>query len=173
MCAIRAPALREEEYPAMRLLAALLGAGRSSRLNRILVEEKRSCAFVSAEMTDTLDAGAMLLAAEVIPEQDHLEVERLLETELDRASRGGFELRELERARSVLIADWVFGHEQAQEIALTVASAGALVDIDLPARHLERIRNCSMEEVEHVAAQYLNPGSPRVVGWSLPESGRG
>jgi zinc protease len=156
----------------MRVLAAILGAGRASRLHRRLVEETRSSAFVSVEMTETLGAGAMLVAAEVIPEVEHKIVERLLVEELDRASRGGFEESELERAKSVLIADWVLGHEQAQEIALTVASAGALMDVGLTARHLERIRICTMDEVENVAARHLNEASRRVVGWSLPERGR-
>lgn len=172
MCAIRGPALRDDDFPAMRVLAAILGAGRASRLHRRLVEETRSSAFVSVEMTETLGAGAMLVAAEVIPEVEHKIVERLLVEELDRASRGGFEESELERAKSVLIADWVLGHEQAQEIALTVASAGALMDVGLPARHLERIRICTMDEVENVAARHLNEASRRVVGWSLPERGR-
>lgn len=172
LCAMQGPALRDDEFPAMRVLAAMLGAGRASRLHRGLVEESRSCAFVSVEMTETLCAGAILIAAEVIPGVEPRRVEHLVVEQLDRASKGGFEQSELERAKSVLIADWVLGHEQAQEIALTVASAGALMDIDLPARHLEKIRSCTMDEVEHVAALYVNEASRRVVGWSLPESGR-
>jgi zinc protease len=172
LCAVRGPAFREPQYPAMRLLAAMLGAGRASRLNRSLVEEAHCCAFVSVETTETLGAGALLVAAEVIPEVHHETVEQLLMEELDRASTRGFEEEELARAKSVLIADWVLGHEPAQELALTIATAGALMDVDLPARHLERIRSCSMAEVEGVAAQYLNAALPKVVGWSLPESGR-
>ena len=172
MCAIQGPAVRDEDLPAMRLLAAMLGAGRASRLNRRLVEETRSCAFVSVEMTETLCAGAMLTTAEVIPERDHREVESLLMEELERAAKGGFEESELDRAKSILIADWVLGHEQAQEIALTVAGAGAWRDLDLPARHLDKIRTCSMDEVGQVAAKYLEETSRRVIGWSLPESGR-
>lgn len=172
LCALQGPALRDDDFPAMRLLAAMLGSGRASRLNRSLVEQTRSCAFICVELTETLCAGAMLVAAEVIPEFQHQRVEQLLKEELDRASQGGFAERELDRAKSVLIADWVLGHEQAQEIALTVASAGALMEVDLPARHLERIRTCSMDEVERVAARYLNDASRRVIGWSLPESGR-
>jgi zinc protease len=172
LCAVRGPAFRDREYPVMRLLAAMLGAGRASRLNRSLVEEARFCAVVSVEMTETLGAGALLVAAEVIPGVHHETVEQLLMEELDRASKGGFEEDELARAKSVLIADWVLGHEPALELALTIATAGALMDVGLPARHLEQIRSCSMAEVKEVAAQYLNPALPKVVGWSLPESRR-
>jgi len=157
----------------MRLLAAMLGSGRASRLHRSLVEQRRTCAFVSVEMAETLGPGAMLIAAEVIPGARHQQVEQLLEEELGRASRGGFTEQELDRAKRVLIADWVLGHEQAQEIALTVASAGALMDVDLPARYLDRIGTCGMDEVEHVAALYLSDPCRRVIGWSLPEGGRG
>jgi len=172
LCAVRAPALGEPEYPAMRLMAAMLGAGRASRLNRCLVEEARSCAFVSVEMTETLAAGALLIASEVIPGWRPPKVERMLMNELERFARGSFEAGELARAKSLLIADWVFGHEQAQEIALTFATAGALMDPELPARHLERIQSCSLQEVQEAAAQYLGAASPRVVGWSLPPNNR-
>ncbi|MGB5661227.1 MAG: hypothetical protein WBO54_17280, partial [Thermoanaerobaculia bacterium] len=139
--------------------------------NRSLVEEARCCAFVSVEMTETLVAGALLIAAEVIPGWRPPKVERMLLNELEHVADGFFEEDELARAKSLLIADWVLGHEQAQEIALTIASAGALMDVGLPARHLEKIRSCSMAEVKQVAAQCLNTASPMVVGWSLPESG--
>ncbi len=172
LCAVPGPALREREYPAMRLLAAMLGAGRASRLHRVLVEEMRSCAFVSVDTTETLGAGTLLIAAEVIPDVQPERVERRLMEELARASSGGFDEEELARAKSVLVADWVLGHEQALAIALTVATAGALMDVGLPARHLEKIRSCSLAEVERVAARYLRPDNPRVIGWSLPEGGR-
>ena len=84
LCAVRGPAFRDREYPVMRLLAAMLGAGRASRLNRSLVEEARFCAVVSVEMTETLGAGALLVAAEVIPGVHHETVEQLLMEELDR-----------------------------------------------------------------------------------------
>ncbi len=172
LCAVPGPALREREYPAMRLLAAMLGAGRASRLHRVLVEELRSCAFVSVDTTETLGAGALLVAAEVIPDVQPERVERRLMEELAGASSGGFDEEELARAKSVLVADWVLGHEQAQAIALAIATAGALMDVGLPARHLEKIRSCSLAEVERVAARYLRPDNPRVIGWSLPEGGR-
>jgi len=123
-------------------------------------------------MTETLVAGALLIEAEVIPGWRPPKVERMLLNELERFARGSFEEGELARAKSLLIADWVFGHEQAQEIALTLATAGALMDIGMPTRHLEKIQSCSMAEVKQVAAQYLNTASPRVVGWSLPPNSR-
>ena len=172
LCAMRAPALGELEYPAMKLMAAMLGTGRASRLNRCLVEEARSCAFVSVEMTETLVAGALLIAAEVIPGWRPPKVERMLLNELERVADGFFEEDELARAKSLLIADWVFGHEQAQEMALTIATAGALVDPELPARHLEKIQSCSLLEVQEAAAQYMGAASPKVVGWSLPPNSR-
>ncbi|MGB5161961.1 MAG: pitrilysin family protein [Thermoanaerobaculia bacterium] len=172
LCAVRAPALGEPEYPAMRLVVAILGTGRASRLNRSLVEEARSCAFVSVEMTETLVAGALLIAAELIPGWRPPKVERMLLNELERVADGFFEEDELARAKSLLIADWVFGHEQAQEMALTIATAGALMDPELPARHLEKIQSCSLLEVQEAAAQYLGAASPKVVGWSLPPNSR-
>ena len=96
----------------------------------------------------------------------------MLMNELERFARGSFEAGELARAKSLLIADWVFGHEQAQEMALTIASAGALMDPELPARHLEKIQRCSLHEVQEAAAQYLGAASPKVVGWSLPPNSR-
>lgn len=172
LCAVRAPALGEPEYPAMRLVVAMLGGGRASRLNRSLVEEARSCAFVSVEMTETLVAGALLIAAEIIPGWRPPKVERMLLNELERFAGGSFDEGELARAKSLLIADWVFGHEQAQEMALTIATAGALMDPELPARHLERIQSCSLLEAQEAAARYLGAASPKVVGWSLPSNSR-
>jgi zinc protease len=154
------------DLPALRVLAAVLSLGRASRLNRRLVEERALCGWVTASVVESELPGAFVLAAELVPGADPEEVENLVLEELRQLASLPVPAVELDRARRVLQADWVFSHEQVQQQALTLSQAVALFDLSYPALQLDEIRRCSAEQLATVARRYLNPELGSIIGWA-------
>ena len=168
MLALPAPAALEPTPAPARLLAGLLGAGRLSRLHRRLVDEGKLCLGASVQLSETEAGGHLTIAAELLPETAPGTVEAALFEELARLAEQGPEPAELERARQVLLADWVFQHERIHQQALTAGLALALFGLDYPERELRVALAAPAEELTALARRLLAPDAGGVLGWSLP-----
>ncbi|HEX5717723.1 MAG TPA: pitrilysin family protein [Thermoanaerobaculia bacterium] len=165
-----APAGSHPDHPALKLLVTVLAGGRASRLHRAMVDEGQLCAWVSADLTESLDASQVTIAAEVVPGVEPVRVEaeilRLLEETVS-APPGA---DELERARQITTADWVFGHERVHQQALSAGLALAVFDLGHLDRHLRLLLETGADRVYEVASRYLRPERGGVLGWSLPRA---
>ena len=148
------------------VLTALAG-GRSSRLHRLLVEERRLCSSVGAEIDETIGPGVAMLACELLPGASPEEVEARLLGDLARLAAEGRGEPEDARERRQLVADWVFSRDTVGREALAAATAVALFDVEHERRHVERIERCAAGELDEAAAVHLD-GAGLTVGWSLP-----
>ncbi|MGE5234555.1 MAG: M16 family metallopeptidase [Acidobacteriota bacterium] len=169
LLAFLAPPAPHPDHPALRLLVAALAGGRAARLHRRLVDERQLCLAVSTDLHDTQAPGALLVGLELLPGVEPQIAEQALLAELEEVRRGPLPEEELERARQILVADWVFGHERVHQQALTAGFALALFDLGHPVRQLERMAACDAARVREVAARYLDPARGAVLGWSLQE----
>jgi zinc protease len=165
-----APAGSHPDHPALKLLVTVLAGGRASRLHRALVDEGQLCAWVSADLTESLDASQVTIAAEVVPGVEparaEAEILRLLEETVSAPPAAD----ELERARQITTADWVFGHERVHQQALSAGLALAVFDLDHLDRHLRLLLETGADRVHEVASRYLRPERGGVLGWSLPRT---
>jgi zinc protease len=168
LLALPAPAAEDPDYPAARLLATLLSGGRSSRIHRRLVDEEQLCSSVSVDVTESLDAGLLAVAAELVPDSEPLRVEEELMRLLAGLTEAVPGAEELERARRILLADWVFGHERIYSQALAAGFGLALFDLEHARRQLQRMLAVEPEEIREVARRLLRPQEHGVLGWSLP-----
>ena len=170
--AMSAPPATDPDHARLVFALAVLGGGRSSRLHRRLVEDLRLCSRISADVTESVAWGLSVIAGEAMPGADPAAIERTVFEELERLSNEPPSRQELERARSMLVADWIFGHERVHQQALLVATAETLFDGGYPARHLRALGECSRVDVTEIAREYLSPSAGAVVGWSLAESSK-
>ena len=167
LVALPAPPAGEPAYAALRVVLTALAGGRSSRLHRLLVEERRLCSSVGAEIDETIGPGVAMLACELLPGASPEEVEARLLAELARLAAEGLGEAEGARARRQLVADWVFSRDTVGREALAAATAVALFDVEHERRHVERIERCAAGELDEAAAVHLD-GAGLTVGWSLP-----
>lgn len=170
LLALAAPAGDHPDHAVLRLLVALLGSGRSSRLYRALVDEGQLCSWIHTDLTESLDAGHLTIAAEVVPGVEPARVEGELLGLLAElvGTRPGLE--EVERARQVALADWVLHHERVEQQALSLAVALALFDAEHLDRQMRRLLAASPAALHEAAGRYLRPELGSVLGWSLPRS---
>ncbi len=163
-----APAATEDDHVALTLLASVLGNGRSSRLHRALVDEGQLCVWISADLHETVDPGAVAIALEVVPGVEPARVEAEVLRQIDLLRREGPSAAEVARAKRIISADWVFAHEKVFQQAFLAGSALALFDLEHPWRYFEQLLAAEAGDLEGAAERYLQPAASGVLGWSLP-----
>jgi zinc protease len=167
--ALPAPHGADPDHGTVKLLADVLGGGRTSRLQRALVDELQYCVSVSADVSEGLDASQLMIAAEVMPGIEPERVEAEILSHLEALAAAPVSGEELERARRVSFADWVFGHERVHQQAVSAGVALALFDLEHLDRHLSRLLEATPDDLFRIAGRQLDPSLGAVLGWSLPE----
>jgi zinc protease len=102
------PAMFAEGDAEMDLLADLLANGKTSRLYRTLVYERRIALDVSAFQNSRELAGFFLLVATASPGRSLTEIAAVIDTELQRVADDGPSVAEMERARSQTEAHFMY-----------------------------------------------------------------
>ena len=168
LLALAAPPGDHPDHPALRLLTTLLAGGRTSRLYCELVDEGQLCSWVAADVSEGLDASQTAISLEVVPGIEPARVEAEVFRLLEDLFRYPPDEEEVERARQITTADWVFGHEKVHQQAISLGLAVALFDPGHLDRHLRGLLETGPERLLEVADRYLRPERGAVLGWSLP-----
>lgn len=168
--ALPAPAARHPDHPLLLLLTAVLGFGRASRLHRALVDEGQLCLWVSAELQETQDPGLFACALEVVPGVEPAVVEQVVLDQIEALRRDGPTEEEVARARRILLADWLFGHEKVYQQAFLMGTALTLFDAEHPFTYFDTLLQATADQLQAVARRHLRP-EHAVLGWSLPATG--
>lgn len=163
-----APAPDQDDHAGLKLLATLLGGGRTSPLYRELVDEGQLCLSAAAGLTESALASQFSISCELLPGSDPAEVERRLFALLGEARAVPPADELLARAQKILLADWVFQQERIHQQALTAAIAAAQFDLEQPQRQLRRALAASAAELRALAARHLDPERGAVLGISRP-----
>ena len=101
-----------ERQPALDLLAAILGDGRSARLYRRLVQETRAARDVRVYHHDQEIAGEFMVQATANPDHSLDELEGEIREQIRRIAGGEVEEGELQRAKNRIQASHVFQLER-------------------------------------------------------------
>jgi zinc protease len=171
LLALPGPAGDHPDHPAVRLLVTLLASGRASRLHRAMVDEDQLCVWVASDLSESLDASQITLGAEVVPGISIERVESDLLRHLADLAERTPSAEEVERAKQIIRADWVFGHEKVHQQALSAGFALTLFDLGYLDRHLAATLATTPEQLREMAVRYLDAGKSAVLGWSLPREG--
>ncbi len=172
LVALPCPPADDPVYAPLRLLLTVLAGGRASRLHDLLVERRQLCVATSAEISETVLPGTLTVAAELVPGADPDRVEELVLEELGRLRAEPPGDEEIERARRLLLAEWVYSLDTVEQLALAAGVAVALFDPGYQERHAARILAAGAAELAAAAAGYLDPDRGGVVGWSSRGGGR-
>jgi zinc protease len=172
LLALPAPPADHPDHPLLRVLVNVLADGRTSRLRHELVEERELCLSIDADVSAAVGPGALTVEAELHEGADPAGVEATVLEHLGRLGREPIPPAELARARQGMFADWVFGHEQVHQQALSLGFGAALFAEDQGERSLTAALAADAGELQAAAARWLDAGRGGVVGWALPKRGR-
>lgn len=153
------PFTLDADHPALELAADLLGGGESSRLNHLLVVERRLAQSVSA-YCDVIRRGpdSLIIDVKLAAGANALEVERLVDGELLRLARTPPSAAELSALHRKAISRLVFGLEDNTSRAVLTGAYELLYgDAGLLERQLPRYLAVTADDVRRVAGRYLTP----------------
>jgi zinc protease len=155
--AFRSPTFGSDEYYAASLASAILGVGKGSRLQRILVRE-REVASETTAFTFDLSKGADLLVVDVTgrPEVGSGAIETAVADVADDMRSGGVTRDEVERAVALVETGFVTSMQSAGERADKLSMfATYFGDPSLINEQVDRYRTVSAEQVTEFARRHL------------------
>ena len=162
----RVPAASHPDYPAIDVLANVLGDVPAGRLHRALVQ-KGLADHVWGGERGLHDPGILYFGA-TLPKAGDLNAARgaLLAT-VEGLAQAPIEAGEVERARTELLNDFEKTQLDAGSLVRALSEFEAVGDWRLYFLYRDRLRKVALADVQRVAEHYLKPAN-RVVGEFIP-----
>lgn len=158
------------EFPAVQLLAMILGDEPSGRLYKALVETKKASS-VSTFAQAMHDPGVIEIGAEVNT-KDLATLEKVRDaivSALDQVVHSGVTQEEVDRARQKILKDRELAASDPNRLAIALSNWAAQGDWRLYFIDRDRVEKVTAQEIQQVAAKYLTP-SNRTVGFFIPSA---
>ena len=160
------PAGPHPEFPALQVLSNILSTQPSGRLYKALVASKKATS-ASAFARPRHDPGVLTLQAEV-PRDGALEgVRDTLIATVEEIGTQGVTAEEVQRAKQQIIKDYDLAAAETSQLAVALSEWAAQGDWRLYFLHRDRIEKVTPEDVQTVAAKYLQRNN-RTVGMYIP-----
>ncbi|MDY0238277.1 MAG: pitrilysin family protein [Campylobacterales bacterium] len=153
------PNFKHQDQVALSAISELLSNGKSSYLNRILIDEKKLVNQIYAYNLESKDPSLFLFLAVCNPGVKAEEVEGEILKIIDLIKDGKIQDEEIEKVKTTTKADFIFSLESSSALANLFGSYLARGDI-LPLLNYEKdINNITKEELVKVAKTYFNKKS--------------
>ncbi|MGH8724236.1 MAG: M16 family metallopeptidase, partial [Burkholderiales bacterium] len=162
----RVPAGSHPDFPAVDMLAHVIGESPSGRLHRALVQ-KDLASSVWGSGREMHDPGYAYFGASLAKDAIIERAREALLGVLERLDAEPIQAEELERARTALLNGFEKAQLNTSTLVWMLAEYQAMGDWRLFFLTRERLRKVTVADVQRVARQYLKPAN-RVLGVFLP-----
>ena len=158
VCGYHMGSIHHPDYPVYEAIADILGQGRTSRLYKVLVKEKKLAVMAAALAGFPDDKYPCLLGALVMPVKGvtALEVEEVVLAEIEKLKQDGVTEAELagvkQRTRANFIRSLEGNYGLARQLCYYQAKTGDWRDMF---RQLERIEAVTVDDISRVANECL------------------
>ncbi len=149
----------EPDYYAFDILSDLLANGRSSRLNRRLVQERNVFSSIDAYISGSRDAGLLHISGRPSAGVTLEEAEDAVWSELDLLRHEAVDERELEKVKNKFESTHIFGNINYLNVATNLAwfeLTGCAEDINLEVPNYRAVSVERLHEVSHRAFRREN-----------------
>ncbi|MFA5027462.1 MAG: pitrilysin family protein [Candidatus Methylomirabilota bacterium] len=168
LVAYHAPNITHPDSYALSALAIILGGGESARLHRQVVYETPLASYAVAGYNPAHpDPFLFGLSAGPLPGKTAEEVERALDTEVERIQREGVTERELMKAKNQMESEFIFSQDSVHGLASLLGHYETVASWRLLDSFLDGVRTVTADDVLRVARTYLVPDN-RTVGVLVP-----
>lgn len=153
------PELSELNPDADHLLFAIryLAIGRSSKLHKILVEDKKLCSAIRVYSLCGLDSGASVVTFVPSRKSAIPKIAAIIRQTFSDLWHNGIDAEEFELIRADIIHGWLYGFEARESIANYIAAEALLGDYERLYSYGERIKSITAQQVEAVVKKYWQP----------------
>jgi zinc protease len=166
--AYKAPNILNEDSYALEVLGMVLDGGKSARIYKSLIDEKRIALSAGAGYASTYRYPFLFyFSATALPGKTIEEVETALYEEIDRIKQEAPLESEMQKAKNQVEADFIMSQDSIFYQAMVLAQYELIGDWRLRDAYLEGIRKVTPEDVQRVAQKYL-VADQRTVGILIP-----
>jgi zinc protease len=166
--AYKAPNVLDEDSYALDVLAGVLSGGKSARIYRSLVDEKRIALSAGAGYSNFNKYPFIFyLEGTPLPGKKLEDVENALYEEVRKIKDQPPSEREVQKAKNQIEADFIMNQDSVYTQAMVLAEFQMLGDWRLKDKYIEGIRKVTPEDVQRVAEKYLIEDH-RTVGILIP-----
>ena len=163
-----APNLKSPDNFALDLLTVVLAGGRSSPLYHDLVYQKRLARSVDANYSSvSMDPGSFSITAQLMPGKEPPEVEREIDTLVDKIKSELISERDLQKAKNQVESSFIFAQDSIFGQAMKIGSYEANGGWRQMDQYIDGIRRVTREDIQRVAREYLDRDR-RTVGMLIP-----
>ncbi|MCG2708833.1 MAG: insulinase family protein [Thermodesulfovibrionales bacterium] len=162
------PSFPHPDSYALEVLGMILSGGKSSRLYRSIVYEKKLAIGASADYSGFHKGPFLFLfAATAAPGKDIKDVENALYAEIEQIKKELPSEREVQKAKNQIEASFVMGQDSIYFQAQIAGMFEMLGSWKLKEQYLENIRKTTPEDVSRAAKKYLHEDN-RTLGILIP-----
>ena len=160
------PAGTHPDYPAIDVLAELLGASATGRLHKALIDT-RIASSTGAFAFQLREPGYLLTFAQLRKEQSMDSVRLELTRVVEDAANVGPTAEELQRAKTKLLKDIEITLNKSEDVGIGLSEWASMGDWRFEFIHRDRIQRVTAADVQRVAKAYLQY-SNRTMGMFVP-----
>lgn len=162
------PSIPHEDSYALDVLSTILSGGKSSRIHRSLVYDKKIALDAGSDYSGMyIDPFLFFLWATASPGKEIAEVEKALYDEIDRIKNEPPTERELQKAKNQIESFFIFSQDSLYMQAMMNGKFEILGSWTLKDKYLEEIKRVKPEDIQRVAKKYLIEDN-RTVGILIP-----
>ncbi len=161
--AYKIPDFKHKDQVALSALSELLSSGKSSRLQRVLVDEKKMVNQIYGYAMQSRDPSVFLFLAVCNPGIKAETVEAEILAIIENLHKVGISERELEKIKINTKADFIHSLESSSELASLYGSYFAKGDITPLIEYEDRINQLKKEDIVNVIKTYLVPQTSTTV----------
>lgn len=163
------PAQGTPEYYAVNMLTTLLSQGKSSRIQKSIVDKQQKALFAGAFAFPSEDPGLALVFGITNMGVSPQELEKAMNEEMDKVKNELISEEEFQKLRNQVENDFIGGNTKMVGIAENLANYYVYFkDANLINTELERFMKVSREDIRNAAQKYLL-NENRVVLYYLPK----
>lgn len=170
----RAPRSNSADIPALRIAAAILSGGESSRLYQSLVRDQQIAQEADLDLELNTEGGRMSFVGIGSEKGTSENLEKAWLAELKKIQEGGVTAKELEKAKNGLIADAIRGRETNDGKAILIERAVAYQgDPKAVNSVVSRLQAVTANDVKRVMDQYFKNNNRVVIYYNQAKPAEG
>jgi len=162
----RTPSMKTRDARVLDMISTILSDGKSSRLYKKIVDDKKMALQIGAFNNSQEDYGMYILYG--IPQGKNTSegIVAEIDEEMVKLQTNLLSEREMEKLRNKYDNDYVNGNASVEGIAENLASFYLLYgDVNLINTQIEMYRSITAEEIQAVAKKYLNPNQRLILDY--------
>ena len=157
------PDFNHEDQVALSALSELLSAGKSSRLNELLIDKKQLVNTVYAYNMELKDPGVFLFLSVCNPSVEATTVEKEILAVIEDIKAGNITQEELDKIKINTKSDFIFSLESSTSVANLYGSYLIRGNTKPLFEYEKAIENLKIKDIVEVANKYLNKNTSTTV----------